>query len=602
MYHPDGENIVYSLGSTVVIRNIKTGKQVFLTGHTDRVSCFDISKDGKYIASGQITHMGFLAIVIVWDFEKAIASGNIYEGPHERVYTLELHKVKVQAVAFSPSGEFLTTLGGQDDNNVVVWDMKTGDAICGSPSAPDTSLCLEWYNNSDAIFVTCGHGGIRIWEFDRPGRKIHPTDCMLGQYKRTFCSLAISESDESIFAGTLTGDILRVSGNTARLICAGDKRYSLGVTSLTTYACGSGNRSVDYLMFGTGDGMIGRCKSYDREMKQEFCQQVDGGVTAIAISPDFKKIMISTNMGNRYEAPIETMKPTLKETSHHSQINDVAFPQGCSELFATCSKGEIRLWNSRNRKELLRIRVPNQDCLSVFIAPDGKSIVSGWDDGKIRAFYPESGKLLYVIHDAHQEGVTALDMTQDSQFILSGGTDGQVRYWRLLPQKQRMEVSLKEHKGGVNFIQIRSDGLQAISASNDGSCLIWDMRRFIRLAAVYASTMFKCSLYHPDHSQFLTCGSDRKITYWDAVDANAIRIVTPKGCDSELTTLDITADGSHFVSGGGDKVIRIWDYDEGFVDMEGHGHSGSITRAVYTPDQKNVVSVGAEGGIFIWKL
>lgn len=56
------------------------------------------------------------------------------------------------------------------------------------------------------------------------------------------------------------------------------------------------------------------------------------------------------------------------------------------------------------------------------------------------------------------------------------------------------------------------------------------------------------------------------------------------------------------MSGGGDKVIRIWDYDEGFVDMEGHGHSGSITRAVYTPDQRNVVSVGAEGGIFIWNL
>lgn len=237
---------------------------------------------------------------------------------------------------------------------------------------------------------------------------------------------------------------------------------------------------------------------------------------------------VATNEGNRYECPLSNLKPVLKETSHYSKINDIAFPEGCSELFVTCANTEIRLWNSRSRKELLRIRVPNQECLSVFISPDGKSIVSGWNDGKIRAFYPESGKLLYVIHDAHQEGVTALDMTQDSQFILSGGVDGQVRYWRLMPAKQKMEVSLKEHKKAVNFIKIRSDGLQAISASNDGSCLIWDMRKFIRLAAVYASTMFRCTLYHPDHSQFLTCGSDRKITYWDAVDAQAIRIVSPK--------------------------------------------------------------------------
>ena len=26
-----------------------------------------------------------------------------------------------------------------------------------------------------------------------------------------------------------------------------------------------------------------------------------------------------------------------------------------------------------------------------------------WDDGKIRAFYPESGKPMYTIHDAHNK-------------------------------------------------------------------------------------------------------------------------------------------------------------------------------------------------------
>lgn len=28
---------------------------------------------------------------------------------------------------------------------------------------------------------------------------------------------------------------------------------------------------------------------------------------------------------------------------------------------------------------------------------DGKSIITGWTDGKVRAFTPQSGKLLYVI-------------------------------------------------------------------------------------------------------------------------------------------------------------------------------------------------------------
>ncbi len=69
--HPDGSHKVYSLGSTVVVSNEKKGTQEFLQGHTNVVSCITISKDGKYIASGQVTHMGFQVrfgrdIINVW--------------------------------------------------------------------------------------------------------------------------------------------------------------------------------------------------------------------------------------------------------------------------------------------------------------------------------------------------------------------------------------------------------------------------------------------------------------------------------------------------------------------------------------------------------
>ena len=46
--------------------------------------------------------MGFKADVIVWDFEK--------KAPYA---TFTLHKVKVEALAFSPSDKYLVTLGGK---------------------------------------------------------------------------------------------------------------------------------------------------------------------------------------------------------------------------------------------------------------------------------------------------------------------------------------------------------------------------------------------------------------------------------------------------------------------------------------------------------
>ena len=54
LVHPDGEHLIYPLGCTVVIENIKTHEQNFLSGHTNDVSCLAVSKSGKYVASGQV--------------------------------------------------------------------------------------------------------------------------------------------------------------------------------------------------------------------------------------------------------------------------------------------------------------------------------------------------------------------------------------------------------------------------------------------------------------------------------------------------------------------------------------------------------------------
>ena len=103
--HPDGQHIVYALGCTVIVKDVVSQQQTFLSGHSDNVSCLTCSASGKYLASGQVTHMGFKADVIVWQFAE-----------RELYCRLTLHKVKVQALAFSPSDKFLATLGGMDDN------------------------------------------------------------------------------------------------------------------------------------------------------------------------------------------------------------------------------------------------------------------------------------------------------------------------------------------------------------------------------------------------------------------------------------------------------------------------------------------------------
>ena len=103
---------------------------------------------------------------------------------------------------------------------------------------------------------------------------------------------------------------------------------------------------------------------------------------------------------------------------------------------------------------MLGIEVPGLECFCIFFSVDGKSILSGWNDGKIRAFLPQSGKLLFAINDSHNHGVTSIAGTNDGQKIVSGGMEGEVRIWRIGRQTQIMEGSLKEHRGRVSDIKI----------------------------------------------------------------------------------------------------------------------------------------------------
>lgn len=71
-------------------------------------------------------------------------------------------------------------------------------------------------------------------------------------------------------------------------------------------------------------------------------------------------------------------------------------------------------------------------CGAIEFMSDGKSLISGWSDGKIRAFLPQSGKLFYSINDAHKnQDVTALATSVDCSKIVSGDSSGELRLWHI---------------------------------------------------------------------------------------------------------------------------------------------------------------------------
>ena len=592
--HPDGETLLYPLGSTVVIRRMgDVATKGFLRGHTDKISCIALSKSGRFLATGQVAYMGFPADIIVWDLEAETVEEML-------VHRLTLHRVQVQSLAFSHDEKYLASIGGQDDQNLVVWDIEIGKAVCGSPASNDHVLSVAWYNTTSAKLVTSGNYHLRIWDFDKVARKVRPTNVLLGKAKRVVTTVFVDDEDRNIYAGTSTGDVVAVGAQTGLFMFMSKQRVGKGI--LCSRPAPNGD-----IIVGGGDGSVSIFTVAGEGFKMVSSIAVGGPVTSIVLTGEETEttfgFMVGTKLCNMYHGMFDAVSRKfsveLRQSCHFDKINDAVFPSGLSDVFATCAFQDIRVWHKASCRELLRISLPNLECQCMAFLNNGSAIISGWSDGRIRAFGPQSGKLLFTINDAHLQGVTAIASSTDSQRIVSGGKMGEVRVWRLGAESQIMIASMKEHKGQVNAVMVRSNDLECVSASSDGSCTIWDLERFTRSNSVFASTFFKAILYHPDENQLLTTGTDRKITFWDAFDGNAIRIIDGS-MDNEVNSLAISADGDNFVSGGGDKVVKLWGYDSGEVAAVGMGHSGVITKVIISPDQSSIVSVGSEGAIYIW--
>ncbi|KAM7333612.1 hypothetical protein ACRRTK_006932 [Alexandromys fortis] len=547
--HPDQEHLIYPLGCTVLIQAINTNEQKFLHGHGNNVSCVAISKEGDYIASGQVTFMGFKKFNKVFHY-------------------------------FCDFGNHF----------VVVWSVAKRDAICGSPAAGlnvGNATHVIFSRCLDEMFVTAGNGTIRVWELDLPNRKIWPTECQTGQKKRIVMSTGMADDDSFFYLGTTTGDILKMNPRTKLLADTGPAKdkFSLGVSAVRCLKMGG-------LLVGSGAGMLVFCKSPTYKPIKKL--QLQGGITSITLRGEGHQFFVGTEESHIYRVNFTDFKETLIATCHFEAVQDIVFPFGTAELFATCAKKDIRVWHTMSNRELLRITVPNMTCHGIDFMRDGRSIISAWDDGKIRAFAPETGRLIYTINSAHRIGVTAIATTSDCKRIISGGGEGEVRVWQIGCQTQKLEEALKEHKSSVSCIRVKKNNEECVTASTDGTCIIWDLVRLRRNQMILANTLFQCVCYHPEEFQIITSGTDRKIAYWEVFDGSVIRELEGS-LSGSINGMDITQEGGHFVTGGHDHLVKVWDYNEGEVTHVGVGHSGNIMGIRVSPGNQYIISLFGTG-------
>ena len=257
-------------------------------------------------------------------------------------------------------------------------------------------------------------------------------------------------------------------------------------------------------------------------------------------------MLAATNQGFLYRLRVSDFTQMLLAENHVEPVNHINYMEGVSDKFITsASDGTIRLWDANDYS--VKARCVNQVSYTAGVHPivslfTDEIILSGWSDGVIRAFRVDNNQQLWQIDNAHKNGVTALALSHNNKFIVSGGCEGEIRVWEI--RSRELISHLKEHTSKVTKVQIFPDDIHLLSCSRDKSILCWDLKNQKRISnQTLRMGGINCFAISPlDQNLYLSVGQDRKITFWDIRKSQATGSIesSPNPSESEeLFAIDI---------------------------------------------------------------
>lgn len=193
--------------------------------------------------------------------------------------------------------------------------------------------------------------------------------------------------------------------------------------------------------------------------------------------------------------------------------------------------------------------------------------------------------------------------------ILSASRDQTVIIWNLTRDEENYGYARRALTGHSHFVEdvvISSDGQFALSCSWDRTLRLWDLnagtttRRFVDHKNDVLSVAFSA-----DNRQIVSGSRDRSIKLWNTL-GQCKYTITEQGHDGWVSCVRFSPSTSNttplIVSGGWDKMVKVWDLTTCKLKTDLPGHTGNINTVTVSPDGSLCASGGKDGTAMLWDL
>ena len=160
---------------------------------------------------------------------------------------------------------------------------------------------------------------------------------------------------------------------------------------------------------------------------------------------------------------------------------------------------------------------------------------------------------------------------------------------------------LAGHEGPVLDAAISADGRRAISASADGTLVVWDLAtgEAVQRLAGHSGAVQSVAV-GPEGRRVLSGGADGSLILWDLADGMVLHHLA--GHEGAVQDVAISPDGQTALSGAADNSLIQWDLAAGAALRIFSGHSEPVGSVAISPDGKMALSGSTDESAILWDL
>jgi hypothetical protein len=297
--------------------------------------------------------------------------------------------------------------------------------------------------------------------------------------------------------------------------------------------------------------------------------------------------------------PPEVVGHSRRFEGHTGPVLSVAVaPDGHTALSGSNDKS-MRLWDLDDGTEVRRFNGGPTAVRCVGFDPDGGRALSGGVDGNVHVWDLKDGQQLRLLFGFGDTDVSAVFLPHDRGVLLAGRTK-HVRIW---PAHGNGSSTNSDSKWNtITCLAVSADGQFALFGMVDGTARLWrveDKRTLLPLVGRSRAEILSIAISRDGRYAASGC-ADKTVGLWDLRTGREVHRL--KGHAEAVTSVAFSRDGRRLLSGSDDKTLRLLDVKTGQLILRLSGHRGPVRSVALTPDGRHALSASEDKTVRLWVL